>query len=193
MFRVNRSGFQIPVWRDSVNEPTCAYIKSLQLGTLLVNEFYRYGSTWFPPACTPMFVEYIHFLSPSGFSAGCLHGDNLANRAGYNTSILNFPRRTETIGGTTQRVYQIQNRAEELRNAAGNLLPSSPLAIGTEIATDSDTMGQTYLDYWLIRWVKRNGIWTRADNVNGTYAFVDTGLKVGSSPNSISIKTSLAT
>lgn len=187
-FFINRSSKDLPVWTYGANCP--GYDKTSRRGTLRVREFYRYEDMLLCDGY-PEYAIDIRFLSSNyGFTWGYLHGDDVAGATGYNTSVLAIPLYTVSINGTSHKVYQIQNRSEELRRADGTLIGT--LAVGTEIATNSDEMGYNYLTYWLIRYVKRNGVWTPADQQNGTYAFVDTGLAVGSGPTTISIKTSLA-
>lgn len=198
MFVVNRSGFQIPVWEDHMFVPPtcngttvlrCTYDKSRRAGTLLVNEFsIRAGLSG--ARCEACFMSswMIRFLSLNGFRTGWMHSDDA--RAGWDTSILAVPFERQPINGVSWPVYRIQNRAEGLHRQNGSWIED--LAIGTEIATDSATTGQTLVDHWLIRWVKRNGVWTPADQTGNTFGFVDTGLQLGSGPNTISIRTSLA-
>ena len=205
MFMVNRSGLQFPVWNSAATHPNlscplvvCSFIKDVQRGTILANEFYRghlqEGCRWCGEAGHNIVSGFIEFLGPTGWDSGFLHGDVVSYESweASRRFVSDFPLRTEAIGGGTQGVFRIQNRAEELRARDGTIIAS--LAVGTEIASSSIVMGQTFRDHWLIEWVRRGGVWTRADNRPGhdTWAFVDTGLRIGSNPWSISIRTSLA-
>lgn len=196
-FVVNRTGLSVPVWAGNIlptsqPSPNChQYDRSNRVGTLFPNEFYRAGDFVWCPVCFRE-TQRIRFLSPTGWREGFTHLIDVGEANWpMGDFMVHFGRRQETIGGTVQQVYAIQNRAEELRAIDGTHFAT--LAVGTEIATDSSTMGQTWHDHWLIRWVRRGGVWTHADNRAGhnTHAFVDTGLRVGSSPTTNSIRTSL--
>lgn len=192
-FRINRSGKTVPIFDGAlISNSCCAYDKSTAAGTLSVDEFFvLQPNSAFCPSCG-LGVCGVSFRGISGYRHDLVHWDDADAAPGYDTSVLNFPLATGTIHGTTQHVFQIQNRSEELRARDGNIIMT--LDPGTEIATDTTRMGQTCEDHWLIWDVKRNNVWTYADNRSGhnTWAFVDTGLKVGCRPTTISIRTSLA-
>lgn len=206
-FVVNRSGVSIPIWEwfTMGTCPNCQFDKRNRIGDIDVNEFYNRVTGVSCSQCVSagrnitgdrIFSQQPGW-PPLNVRQGFLHGDQI--QANYARSILNFSLGTVNIGGTSFRLYGIQNRAAELR-ARTETDPTFPpllgsLPVDTFIATNSDVMGVNFPTNWLIEWVRRGGVWTRADNRSGhnTFAFVDTGIgRTGAwnpTPARISIKT----
>lgn len=192
-FVVNRSGIQIPVWAGQIYLPGgvhCAYDRRTQRGTLMPNEFYRFHRHGaFCDSCGRYTYE-IRFRNAAGnFVQGFLHHDQLGSNP--MASILDFRIFTEAIGGKSYAAYRTQNRTAELIKQNGNRIELLP--IDTFIASNTAVMGDTRLHFWLVDFVRRGGVWTRADTADNTWGFIDTGLLQGDMPNTINIRTGLAT
>ena len=191
-FVVNRSGIQIPVWAGMLMSggAHCVYDRRTQIGTLMPNEFYRFHRHGgFCDQCLRYTYE-IRFRNAAGnFVKGYLHHDQVGTN--HQASILNFRIFTEAISGNSYAAYRTQNRLATIKRQDGTDIEQ--LAIGTYIASNTALMGTTHLHFWLIDFVRRGGIWTRTDIAGHTWGFINTGLLQGDLPNTVTIRTGLAT
>lgn len=176
------------IWGTWTGVQTCS---SKYLGVIYAKEFHNWdsGGNICGNSLDP--VRLVYFLSSQyGFVEGVIP----ANHPYYPKSVLNYSLGTVTLNGKTYKVFEIQNRVEEVWHPNGNLVVYLPT--GSQIATDVYTTGATKKYAWLIRAYRApGGSWcTRFDDGRGnvaSYGFVDTGLRSGSGPRTISIKTSL--
>jgi hypothetical protein len=199
---VNRSSSNIPVYEKTVSSQAHTggiTAGGAQIGTIYPNEFY----TLIPnPENPPFTVNYITsyqiiFRDGSGVqktgyietSPGYTLGEYgwVSSQEPYhyfnsNGSSL-VSSATESISGVTYRIFTVQ-KAVTYRNSAGT--SQGTLAVGTKLATDQSTTGQTYGGYMLFKKKKvGSGAWQ--DLVSGGYGFVDLGLSQGSMPNNRAI------
>lgn len=93
--------------------------------------------------------------------------------------------RIETINGKSYRIFTVYGSARSYRNPAGTLMGTLP--VGTKLATNESSTGQTYDGYMVFNKKKLpNGSWQ--DLVSTGYGFVDLGLDVGSFPSNRPIR-----
>lgn len=85
---------------------------------------------------------------------------------------------TETIGGSTFRIFTVK-KAVTYRNPSGT--SQGTLAVGTKLATNQSTTGQTYNGYMYFAKKKTGSTWT--DLCSSGYGFVDLGLSQGAMPS----------
>ncbi|BDG61940.1 hypothetical protein [Caldinitratiruptor microaerophilus] len=184
-FTVNRCD------KFGVSSATVRDCTGTQIGYLRAKEFFNFVSegnicgNWLDPA------KLVYFLSQSGFRDGVV-SEGLPYYAPE--TVLLYYLSTVSLGGKTLYVYEIQNRTEEVWLPNGNFALNLP--VGSQVATDTDTMGATKTYAWLIRYYRLpGGNWSNHfedgyGNV-ASYGFVDTGLRTGSAPTTTSIKTRL--
>jgi hypothetical protein len=195
---VNRSTSNIPVYEKTVSSGAHTggvTAGGTQIGTIYPNECY----TLIPnPENPPFTVNYVtcyqiifrdgNGVEKKGYietSPGYTLGEYgwVSSQEPYHyfnsngSSLVNSA--TENIGGVTYRIFTVQ-KAVTYRNSSG--ASQGTLAVGTKLATDQSTTGQTYGGYMLFK-KKKVGSGSWQDLIGSTYGFVDLGLSQGSMPN----------
>lgn len=198
---VNRSGTSFPVYEKLVQSG--AFTGGItaggsKIGEIMVNEFYTVV-----PNDSPYITSYrIIFQNPQGKQAVGYIETTTGYSAGvdtdyawakyqepyhyYNSNGSTLVASTkETIGGKSYRIFTIYGSARSYRNPTGTLLGTLP--VGTKLATNESSTGQTYGGYMVFNKKKLpNGSWQ--DLTSSGYGFVDLGLNVGSFPSNRPIR-----
>ena len=194
---VNRSSTNIPVYNSLVSSG--AHVGGVtagggSAGAIYPNEFY----TLVPNPENPPFsynnvtsykiifrngsgnqtVGYIE-TNPGGYTnpmAAWLSSQEPYHYFNSNGSTL-VSSASETISGSTYRIFTV-NKAVTYRNSAG--VSQGTLAVGTKLATNQSTTGETYGGYMVFH-KKKVGTGSWQNLVSGSdYGFVDLGLSQGS-------------
>ena len=199
---VNRSSTQIPVYGSLVK--SSGHVGGLtpggtQVGSIYKNEFY----TLIPQPSTIQSPNYLTWFEiifrngsgverkgyietqPNGVSnplAGWVSSQEPYHYFNSNGSSL-VSSATESIGGTTYRIFTVK-KAVTYRNSAGT--SQGTLAVGTKLATNQSTTGQTYGGYMYFA-KKKVGSGSWQNLTSGGYGFVDLGLSKGSEPSTRAI------
>lgn len=82
---------------------------------------------------------------------------------------------TENVGGKKQYIFTVK-KSVTYRNPSGSNLGT--LAVGTKLATNTSTTGQTYGSYMLFNMKNTGNGWVNL--CSSGYGFVDLGFNVGS-------------
>lgn len=194
---VNRSSTSIPVYEKFVANPLYTGNTSAggsQIGTIDPGEFYTLipNSSFYQTSWKIVFRQAgVKLTGVIESSKGYTLGNHpwAATQEAYhyynsNGSSL-VSSATETINGTSYRIFTV-NKAVTYRNPSGTSLGT--LAVGTKLATNESTTGQTYSDYMLFRMKKPSGgSWANLVS-GGTYGFVDLGFLLGSTPSARAIR-----
>ncbi len=188
---VNRSNTNIPVYEKTVSSQIHTggiTVGGTQVGVIYPNEFYtlvpndshyitnyliifrdgagsqRTGYVESSPGYTLGYYGWVQYQEPYHYYNS--NGSSLTASA------------TESISGKAYRIFTVK-KAVTYRNPAG--ISQGTLSVGTKLATDSSTAGQSYGGHMLFQKKKTGSTWS--DLVSGGYGFVDLGLSGGSMPN----------
>lgn len=192
---------QIPVYEKMVTNGAFAgsiTAGGAQIGVIYPNEFY----TIIPNESSNFSSYHIIFQNPNGVQTkGCIE-----TTSGYSAGVVTdyawaqyqepyhyynsngstlVAAAKETINGKSYRIFTVYGSARSYRNPSGTLLGTLP--VGTMLATNESTTGQTYGGYMVFNKKKLpNGYWQ--DLTSTGYGFVDLGLSVGSFPSNRPIR-----
>jgi hypothetical protein len=193
---VNRSNTTIPVWGSLVPSPNGIHPGGLtaggvQLGAINPNDFY----TTVPHGTQATYRE-VRFRSNLGHNQpayiethpGTGMGNTFAwvasqepyHRWNSNGSTLVTAPVLAISGGNFYQFIVTGGESYIVNSAAVN---QGTLPIGTQIATDRATVGQTLPNFMYFRYIRRNGVWEDFFNSGDRHAFVDLGIANGVSPS----------
>ncbi|SCY88442.1 hypothetical protein [Alkaliphilus peptidifermentans] len=172
---VNKSGSQIPVYRDNG--------KNERIGTIFNNEYYTItdSNPWYGTATGIMFRN-----SSGNFVGGLIVHWGWGDDPPTNQDPIHLhPITTATIGGVTHRVLNVR-RDTNYRNPNGTI-HSRVIRAGERVAIRNNTTGQTHKDHLLFYylWDANLGVWQTPTSQG--YGFVNMGFN--GSPGGSSVST----
>lgn len=169
---INMSGQTISVYRDPLADP------GVKIGTLSPREAFS--------ALAGEGFNTVFFRNSSGVVTEGYIPDYTRAPDSLYTLATTYPYGTVRIDGELFYTFKFR-RAEEVYTAAGNRWGT--VASGMRVACRTDMMGENHHDWKGINYVERStdGAWVKVTGDGYNYGFVDTGLAIGSMPNTISM------
>lgn len=195
---VNRSSSYIPVYKELVHSSIHTggvTAGGSQIGKIYPNEFYLVfpNSSMYVTSFKIRFRDingnpvYGYIETSEGYTLDYYAWNAYQEPYNYYNSngstLVNAT--TATIDGKKQYIFTVTKRAATA--VSPDKSQSVELPVGTKIATDTSTIGQTLPDYMLFRKKKVGNSWVNIVS-SSSYAFVDLGLSNGNMPNNRNIR-----